>query len=67
MSAALVRWRERYVLARRALRQVFGIPDFERYCEHMRERHPGAPRLSEREFHALAIDRRYGASKPRCC
>ena len=52
---------------RRALRQVFGIPDFDRYREHMQARHPGAPLLSEREFHAMAIDRRYGAARPRCC
>lgn len=52
---------------RRALRQVFGIPDFDRYREHMQAKHPGAPLLSEREFHAMAIDRRYGAARPRCC
>ena len=52
---------------RRAFRQVFGIPDFDRYREHMQARHPGAPLLSEREFHAMAIDRRYGAARPRCC
>jgi uncharacterized short protein YbdD (DUF466 family) len=51
----------------RALRQLFGIPDFDRYREHMQTRHPGAPLLSEREFHAMAIDRRYGAARPRCC
>lgn len=52
---------------RRGLMQVFGIPDFERYREHMQAKHPGAPLLSEREFHAMAIDRRYGAARPRCC
>lgn len=57
------RWRR---LAR-ALRQVFGIPDFERYCEHLREHHPDRPLPTEREFHRMAIDRRYGAAKPRCC
>ena len=57
------RWRR----ARQALRQLFGIPDFERYVAHMHARHPGEPLLSEREFHAMAIDRRYGAARPRCC
>ena len=52
---------------KRAIKQVFGIPDFDRYCEHLREAHPGAPLPSEREFHAMAIDRRYGAARPRCC
>jgi uncharacterized short protein YbdD (DUF466 family) len=48
-------------------RQVLGIPDFERYLAHMRATHPGEPALSEREFHARAIDRRYGAGRPGCC
>ena len=52
---------------RRGLMQVFGMPDFDRYREHMQSRHPDAPLMSEREFHAMAIDRRYGAAKPRCC
>jgi uncharacterized short protein YbdD (DUF466 family) len=52
---------------RRSLRQVFGIPDFDRYREHMQIKHPEAPLLSEREFHAMAIDRRYGAGRARCC
>ncbi len=58
----------RRVLAlRRACRQMFGIPDFERYRAHMQEKHPGAPLMSEREFCAAAIDRRYGTGRPRCC
>jgi uncharacterized short protein YbdD (DUF466 family) len=59
--------RARLQAVRRAFRQLFGIPDFDRYREHMQARHPGAPLLSEREFHAMAIDRRYGAARPRCC
>jgi uncharacterized short protein YbdD (DUF466 family) len=60
-------WRARLRLVRQACRQVFGIPDFERYCAHLKAKHPGAPLPSEREFHAMAIDRRYGAARPRCC
>ncbi len=60
-------WRARLRGLRRALKQVFGIPDFDRYRDHMHAKHPGAPLLSEREFHAMAIDRRYGAGRPRCC
>lgn len=57
------RWRR----LQQALRQVFGIPDFERYCEHLRAHHPERPLPTEREFHRMAIDRRYGAARPRCC
>jgi uncharacterized short protein YbdD (DUF466 family) len=60
-------FRARLQRVRRAFRQVFGIPDFDRYREHMQAKHPDAPLLSEREVHAMAIDRRYGAARPRCC
>lgn len=59
--------RVRLGIIRRGLKQLFGIPDFDRYREHMQIKHPGTPLLSEREFHAMAIDRRYGAGRPRCC
>jgi Uncharacterized small protein len=52
---------------RRALRGLFGMPDYERYLEHMRRCHPDAAPLTEREFHRHAIDRRYGAARARCC
>jgi uncharacterized short protein YbdD (DUF466 family) len=52
---------------RRICRQIFGIPDYERYLAHAATRHPGAPVLSRREFCAQAIERRYGTSGPRCC
>lgn len=52
---------------RQGCRQVFGIPDYERYLEHAAARHPGEPVLSRGEFCAQAIDRRYGRNGPRCC
>jgi uncharacterized short protein YbdD (DUF466 family) len=52
---------------RQGCRQVFGIPDYERYVVHMAEYHPGAPLLSRRDFFAQSIDRKYGKSGPRCC
>jgi uncharacterized short protein YbdD (DUF466 family) len=51
----------------RVCRQVFGIPDYDRYLEHAAARHPGAPVLSRKEFCDRAIDRKYGHSGPRCC
>ena len=52
---------------RQGCRQVFGIPDYERYIAHMAAQHPDAPLLSRREFFAQSIDRKYGKSGPRCC
>ena len=52
---------------RQICRQLFGIPDYERYLAHAAARHPGAPVLSRRDFCAQAIERKYGKSGPRCC
>jgi uncharacterized short protein YbdD (DUF466 family) len=52
---------------RQICRQMFGIPDYERYLAHAATRHPGAPVLSRRDFCAQAIERKYGKSGPRCC
>jgi len=52
---------------RQVCRQLFGIPDYERYIEHAKVHHPDAPVLSRRDFYAQAIDRKYGKSGPRCC
>ncbi len=63
--------RARLMARARALRQaylqVFGIPDYEAYRAHMAARHPGAPLLSQRDFFAQAIDRKYGRNGMRCC
>jgi uncharacterized short protein YbdD (DUF466 family) len=52
---------------RQVCRQLFGIPDYERYLAHAVAHHPGAPVLSRRDFCAQAIERKYGKSGPRCC
>ena len=52
---------------RQVCRQLFGIPDYERYLAHTAAHHPGAPVLSQREFYAQAIEHKYGKSGPRCC
>jgi uncharacterized short protein YbdD (DUF466 family) len=50
-----------------ACRQVFGIPDYERYLAHAAERHPGAPVLARGAFCVQAMERRYGQAGARCC
>ena len=51
-----------------ACRQVFGIPDYERYLAHAASRHPGASVLTRSEFCVQAIERRYGkGGGARCC
>jgi uncharacterized short protein YbdD (DUF466 family) len=52
---------------RQICRQMFGIPDYERYLAHAAARHPDAAVLSRRDFCAQAIEHKYGKSGPRCC
>lgn len=58
---------ERGRAIRQACRQIFGIPDYDRYLSHQAENHPGQPVLSRRDFYVQSIDRKYGKSGPRCC
>ena len=50
-----------------ACRQVFGMPDYERYLAHATSRHPSAPVLSRGEFCAREFERKYGRGGTRCC
>ena len=50
-----------------ACRQVFGMPDYERYLAHAAKQHPGASVLARGDYVAQAIERRYGKGGMRCC
>jgi uncharacterized short protein YbdD (DUF466 family) len=52
---------------RPAYHQVFGIPDYQRYLDHMVAHHPEQVPLSRREFFARAIERKYCRSGAKCC
>ncbi len=58
----VARWRE-------ALDRLLGLPNYERYLEHMRSTHPDQPVLSRRAFYDQAQTSRYesGSDRPRCC
>jgi uncharacterized short protein YbdD (DUF466 family) len=66
-ATAQVGFRERGRSLFSACRQVFGIPDYERYLAHAAVWHPGAPVLTRRDFFAQAIERKYGQGGARCC
>jgi uncharacterized short protein YbdD (DUF466 family) len=53
--------------ARQAYHQIFGIPDYQAYLRHMEEKHPGETPLSQRDFFAGALDRKYCRKGMRCC
>ena len=66
-AAPVARSLDRIRAVSQACRQVFGIPDYERYLDHMALHHAGEAVLSRREFFARSIDAKYGRSGPRCC
>jgi uncharacterized short protein YbdD (DUF466 family) len=51
----------------RAIRQIVGAPDYERYLEHCAASHPERPPLSAREYYADFVTRRFGGGPSRCC
>jgi uncharacterized short protein YbdD (DUF466 family) len=50
-----------------ACRQVFGMPDYERYLMHAATRHPDAPVLPRSDYFVQALERKYGKGGTRCC
>lgn len=49
---------------------LVGVPNYERYVEHMKERHPEEPIQSREQFFREAQDARYnakGGKVSRCC
>ena len=51
----------------RAVRQVLGVPDYERYLEHARRAHPERAPMSEDEFFRRRLEERYAKIGARCC
>jgi uncharacterized short protein YbdD (DUF466 family) len=49
------------------LREVTGENDYDRYAEHHRRHHPGAPLLSRREFERRRMDALARNPQQRCC
>ena len=50
-----------------AIRQITGMPDYDRYLVHRQESHPGEPVLTEREFYDRYLASRYSGAGSRCC
>lgn len=42
-------------------RLMVGVGDYQRYCEHRRQCHPGEPVMTEAEFFRYCQDRRYAS------
>jgi uncharacterized short protein YbdD (DUF466 family) len=51
----------------RVVRSIIGVPDYDRYVAHMRERHPHEVPLSRAEFWRRRLEERYKTPGSRCC
>lgn len=51
----------------RGIKRVCGMPDYERYVQHLRACHPDHPVPSEREYFDLYVKSRYSDGPTRCC
>lgn len=49
------------------LRRVVGVPDYERYVAHVRERHAGVVPMSREEFERARLEDKYSRPGQRCC
>jgi uncharacterized short protein YbdD (DUF466 family) len=59
----------RNVLRRAAAvaRQVLGVPDYDRYVEHLRARHPQIEPPARADFYRSRLEARYDKPGARCC
>ena len=53
--------------AQRIVRRIAGMPDYAAHVAHLRERHPGCPIPTEREFFERYLAARYEGGPTRCC
>lgn len=67
MNGIWDKWRRLCRGITRAAHLMAGLPDYETYLAHMRERHPERPPVSRAEFVTLCQKRRYGRGMSRCC
>lgn len=49
------------------VKRIAGMPNYEAYVEHLRERHPECAIPDEREFYDLYLKQRYEGGGMRCC
>lgn len=49
------------------VRRVVGVPDYERYVTHVRERHPDTVPMSRDEFERTRLEAKYSRPGQRCC
>ena len=51
----------------RIIKQIIGVPDYERYIAHQRATHPGCDVLSREAFMRERLEARYNRPGSKCC
>ena len=59
--------RERVARVLRTVRTIIGAPDYDRYVQHMRARHPECAVASRDDFMQQRLESRYSRPGSRCC
>ena len=49
------------------VRRVVGVPDYERYVQHVREHHAGTTPMTREEFEHSRLEDKYSRPGQRCC
>lgn len=49
------------------VRRVIGVPDYDNYLAHMRERHPDVTPMTRERFMATQLAARFEKPGARCC
>lgn len=52
---------------RQSLRLMVGVPEYDAYVAHMRNKHPGQPVMPYQEFFRERQEARYDTRVGRCC
>jgi uncharacterized short protein YbdD (DUF466 family) len=52
---------------RQSLRLMVGVPEYDTYVAHMRNKHPDQPVMPYDEFFRERQEARYGSKVSRCC
>lgn len=51
----------------KVIRRIIGVPDYDRYLEHVRAHHPGCTPMTLEEFTQQRLVDRYSRPGSRCC
>ena len=49
------------------VKRIAGMPNYDAYVAHLRERHPECSIPDEREYYELYLKQRYEGGATRCC